>query len=268
MKRKVLIGLVALMTLCGTAYAAVNGSYKGRDIVRTYVNGVEVKSTIPGQMIDGTTMLPMRAVVDAMGGTVKWDSINKRADITVAEKQAQGLTLDQLNKIGESVGLVYVLNASGQQIGTGSGFVTAGNVFVTNYHVAENASSLVIEFGNQSTTVKTSDALFSNPSVDLFAVTVEGKTSLKLNTGTPNNKDKVYTLGYPSKKFTITEGMFVSKWNNDRWVHSALTRAGSSGGILINGNGEVIGVTTAGNDSGINIAVRASILQEELNKLK
>lgn len=270
MKKKLLIGLIALMTISGTAYAAVNGTYKGRDIVSVLVNGKKVTSAVPGQLIDGATMLPLKAIAETLGARVDWDNIKKQASITTAQipmqQPAQGLTLTQLNKVGESVGLVYQLDAQGKQIGTGSAFVVDG-IAVTNWHVADgNAVSLMIDFGSSIQTVAIKDAVFKNESADLIGFKVNGVAGLQLNTADPKNKAKVYALGFPNRKFTITEGMFVSKWNDDRWDHSAKTGSGASGGALINDKGEVIGVTTESNDGGINIAVRASILALELNK--
>lgn len=271
MKKILLIGLIALMTISGTAYAAtaINGLYKGRAIVKVTVNGTEVKSAVPGQLIDGATMLPLRAIAESLGASVVWDGAKQSAAITTQQQPTQsvtGLTLTQLNKIGESVGLVYQLDAQGKQIGTGSAFVVDG-IVVTNWHVADgNAVSLMIDFGSTVQTVAVKDAVFKNEAADLIGFKVSGVTGLRLNTAEPKNKDKVYALGFPSRKFTITEGMFVSKWNDDRWVHSAKTGSGASGGALINDKGEVIGVTSESNDGGINIAIRASILAQELNK--
>lgn len=276
MKRKVIIGSLILMAICSTAYAAsVNGLYKGREIVSVLVNGKAVQSSVPGQIIEGSTMLPLRAIAESLGASVTWDGKKAQASITTTQTTAQtvGLTLEQLNKIGESVGLVYVLNEQGQQIGTGSGFITNGSTFVTNWHVAEKGTSLRIEFGNKTVTVQTKDAVFKNEKADLFGVRVDGYPSLNLNTDVPNSRDKVYALGYPHKKFTITEGTvkyLLADFDASTIVHDAKTEPGSSGSILINSSGDVIGVTAfiaADINSNLNFAIQAKVLQEELNKL-
>jgi S1-C subfamily serine protease len=277
MKKKLFTAFLALMMISGTAYAAtaINGMYKGNPILKLTANGVPLKVTdVPAMNFVGRTVVPVY-LLRQLGVQVDYNAKTQTVDVKMPQQPAQpqpveskGLTLEQLNKIGESVGLVYVLNAQGQQIGTGSGFITNGNVFVTNWHVAENATTLRIDFGGTNVfTVQTKDALFKNELADLFAVNVERMPSLNLNVNTPKNKEKVYAVGYPHHKFTITEGLFVSNWNADRWVHSAKTMAGASGGALINVNGEVIGITTASNDGYLNIAVQAKVLQEELKKL-
>lgn len=260
MKRKIAIITTLFLLICGTAYAA-SGS-----LVRVLVNGKQVQS---GQIIDGSTMLPLKAVAEALGARVDWDNIKKQATITTAPAPVQpaqnGLSLAQLNKIGESVGLVYAYTGQ-QAIAQGSGFIVDTDVFVTNWHVAKGSDTLTINFADKQEVVKVADALFKNEDEDLIGFRVKGYPSLTLNTGTPVNKDKVYALGYPHSKFTITEGMFVDKWNDDEWMHSAQTAPGSSGGLLIDAHGTVLGVTTEANiDGAINTAVRSSILQNELN---
>jgi S1-C subfamily serine protease len=274
MKKKLFTAILALMMISSTAYAAtaINGMYKGRAVVKVVVNGEVVKSTVPGQLIDNATMLPLRAIAESLGASVTWDGKKAQASITTTQTPTQpvetGLTLEQLNKIGESVGLVYVLNAQGQQIGTGSGFITSGNVFVTNWHVAENATSLRIEFENKSVTVQTKDALFKNEVADLFGVKVDGYPSLKLNTELPEKGDKVYSLGYPHKKFTITEGNVILFSYVNTFVHDAKTEPGSSGGIVTDSTGNVIGINVGITEGTTGShAIPSKVLQEELNNL-
>lgn len=273
MKRKILIGVIALFTLCSTAYAAVaiNGLYKGRPIVSVLVNGQKVVSAVPGQIIDNSTMLPLRAIAESLGADVKWDQSRYQASVTIPQEPVQpvqtGLSLEQLNEVGKSVGLVYAFDSNKQLLGTGSGFVVNGT-FVTNWHVAEKATSLEIWFGNQSKTVNVSDAAFNNITNDLIGFTLTGYPSVKLNTEQPNKGDKVYALGYPHRKFQLSEGNILFFTVVGNITHSATTDNGSSGGILINSAGEVIGITNAGMDgTEYNNAIPAQTLQDELNKL-
>lgn len=272
MKKKLLIGLIALMTISGTAYAAtaINGVYKGRAIVKVTVNGTEVKSPVPGQLIDGATMLPLRAIAESLGASVVWDGAKQSASITTPQQPATtGLTLTQLNKIGESVGLVYQLDAQGKQIGTGSAFVVDG-VAVTNWHVADgNAVSLLIDFGSSVQTVAVKDAVFKNEAADLIGFKVGGVAGLKLNTAEPKKGDKVYALGFPKARFAITEGEVLFFTVTGDITHSAEIDNGSSGGVLIDSKGHVIGSTDGALDGTVyNNAIPAKKLQEEINKIK
>ncbi|MBP1934837.1 copper amine oxidase N-terminal domain-containing protein [Ammoniphilus resinae] len=48
--------------------------------IKLIVNGQEINSDVPPQVIDGRTMVPARALVEALGATAKWDD-EKRAVI-------------------------------------------------------------------------------------------------------------------------------------------------------------------------------------------
>jgi len=255
LKRKLLIGLVALMTISGTAYAAtaINGLYKGRSIVAVTVNGQPVKSDVPGQIIDGSTMLPLRAIAESLGAQVDWVQDKYRADIMVKQQPSiqpvqqpvqpvkQGLSLEQLNKIGESVGMITALDASGKAFRAGSGFVINGNVLITNHHVIEGSSSLKITYGLKETILK-SEYIFDDAELDITAMRFDGAPSLKVGPD-PKEGQEVYALGYPQTKFTISEGEVTVYTQGYNILHSAKTDKGSSGGPVINDRGEVIGVT-------------------------
>lgn len=271
MKRKLLVGLAALMTISGTAYAAtaINGLYKGRPIVTVTVNGEPVKSSVPGQVIDGSTMLPMRDIAEAVGAKVTWNQSKYSAEITMPKQPAQqeGLTLAELNKIGESVGMVYSYNGT-NLLGTGSGFVTDGNVFITNEHVVDDGvTSIVVLFGDRRFEFSISDAIFINEERDLAAFTITGMPSLDLNLEQPKAGDKVYALGYPKGKFTITEGEHALLIRG-MYQNTAYITDGSSGGVLIDSKGKVLGVTSVSNDTNRdwNFSIPSPVLQEELNK--
>ncbi|PZD95241.1 hypothetical protein DNH61_11820 [Paenibacillus sambharensis] len=263
MKRKSLaIILVAIFALSTTAFAAKP--------ISLWINGKEVKPAVAPQMINNTTMVPLRVISEALGADVKWDQKQQRVTVTAPQQPVQqaGLTLEQLNKIGESVGIIYAYNGD-QYISQGSGFIVDG-VLVTNWHVLEGATQFVVAFGNKEATLRVADAVFKNETVDLIGFKLAGYPSLKLNTSEPMNKDKVYALGHPARKFTITEGMFVSSsGNGTRWMHSAKTDPGASGGIVINAKGEVIGVSVEALEGGYsNYAVQAKVLKQELAKVK
>ncbi|MDG0791913.1 copper amine oxidase N-terminal domain-containing protein [Cohnella ginsengisoli] len=154
MKKKIALGVLAFSLIAGTAYGANKG-------IQLVVNGQTVKAE--AQIINGVTMVPVRAVGEALGGSASYDKANGRVTVTTPPAASEGLTLEQLNKIGESVGLVYVYDASNNLLGTGSGFITHGDVFVTNAHVAGIGSTIRVEFSSQdAVTLQTKDALFND----------------------------------------------------------------------------------------------------------
>lgn len=71
-----LIGFVLglLVTISGVAFAAQS--------IRVYVDGNEVISDVPAQIINGRTVLPVRSVCEAMGASVSWDEVSNSVYIT------------------------------------------------------------------------------------------------------------------------------------------------------------------------------------------
>lgn len=270
MRRKLILALALFLLTCGTAYAAANGYYKDRPIVRVFVNGQEVKSTVPGQIIDGSTMLPLRDIAEALGARVDWDQATYSAKITTQSSPVEvqeGLSLAELNKIGESVPILYVYDANGNYLGQGSGFVY-NDLIITNHHVVAGAAQIEVRFGGKVEKVA-ANLVFDNPDTDLAAFRLPGYPSLKLASNEPKKGDKVYVLGYPDHKFTITEGTITAftTFGNDI-SHDAVTNPGSSGGPVVNTSGEVIGVSVGGGlHPKYNSAVHLSKLIAEVDKL-
>ncbi len=81
--RKVFI-LVALVAVLATGRAAPASA---SNPIRLCVNGQEVHSSVPPQIINGRTMVPIRFVAEALGADVAWDSATKTATITKGELQ-------------------------------------------------------------------------------------------------------------------------------------------------------------------------------------
>ncbi|AFH59817.1 GDSL-type esterase/lipase family protein [Paenibacillus caseinilyticus] len=101
MKKISLIAAGILLFTAGVASgSSINGDYKGNPIVKLTVNGKEVVSEIPAQIIDGTTMLPLRAISEALGaeqskiswkpGTYAVDLLVRTPDIPEALDQQIG----------------------------------------------------------------------------------------------------------------------------------------------------------------------------------
>lgn len=50
--------------------------------IKIFVNSKEIKSDVPAQMVNGRTMVPLRAIGEALGVDVAWDSANNTVIIT------------------------------------------------------------------------------------------------------------------------------------------------------------------------------------------
>ncbi|AFV11438.1 copper amine oxidase-like protein [Thermacetogenium phaeum DSM 12270] len=80
-KAFVLVALVAVLATSGSAPASASNP------IRLCVNGQEVHSSVPPQIINGRTVVPIRFVAEALGADVAWDGATKTATITKGELQ-------------------------------------------------------------------------------------------------------------------------------------------------------------------------------------
>ncbi|MDB5054448.1 MAG: serine protease [Bacilli bacterium] len=215
---------------------------------------------------------------------INGDELIKRAiSNTSSENTKPILTATDIEKLTNSIGVIYTFDRNNQPIAQGSGFMVAPiGLIVTNHHVLNGANHETIKINGQI--YQSNFYTFDNPTTDLYGIALntddQGKYKndiqfpyLKLNTTLPKVGDKVYAVGSPKDlENTISEGI-VSGIRNVNGVtmiqHTANTDHGSSGGVLFNEYGEVIGVTSSGFDgTSLDFAISASYVQDELNKLK
>lgn len=155
-----------------------------------------------------------------------------------------------------TIGSVYQTSGGTKQ-SRGSGFIiTSDGYVVTNYHVVEGASSVVVQtFGGATydATVKGYDV-----SNDVALLKIEAENLPTVSFGSSDNLqvgDQVVAIGNPLGEltFSMTVGYVSAK---DRVVNTegdsitmlqtdAAINAGNSGGPLFDMNGKVIGIITA-----------------------
>jgi S1-C subfamily serine protease len=174
----------------------------------------------------------------------------------------QPMTAKEIAKLQNAVGYVLVYDEAGKPLGQGSGFVLKGNIFVTNYHVAGEAAKITVSVDKQ--TYDLSEwYYFKDKDKDIFAAAIsssfdsEGKPNgtspshtLEYTKALPEVGDKVYAIGSPNGlENTVSDGIVSSIRTIDGVTyiqHTADTEPGSSGGVLLNEYGEVLGITTFG----------------------
>lgn len=80
-RRPVAVAVVFALLL--TAAVATGGNeYKGFPVAQVIVNGKPVQSDVPAIIMDGRTLLPVRAVAEAIGGKVDWNQDTYTVNIT------------------------------------------------------------------------------------------------------------------------------------------------------------------------------------------
>ena len=182
-----------------------------------------------------------------------------------------------------------MFNRQVTQSGAGSGWVLdKSGIVVTNNHVVEGASKVVLQFADGHTYEATSSNIFRDPTTDLAIIKVS-LPDLKQGTVGDSGKlrvgDWVVAIGNPlgkgiKAKEGIVSGLKVSLSTDaddalyDLIETSAAINQGNSGGPLLNMKGEVIGITSAkiasvgveGMGYAISINTALPILQELITK--
>ncbi|MEQ8174616.1 MAG: stalk domain-containing protein [Syntrophomonadaceae bacterium] len=78
LKDKLVLTLVLIAGLLG----ALSVGAWAQEPIRLFVNGVEVHSDVPPQVINGRTMVPAAALAQALGAKVEWDAANRAVMVT------------------------------------------------------------------------------------------------------------------------------------------------------------------------------------------
>lgn len=166
-------------------------------------------------------------------------------------------------KVEPAVGIVRGYDNRGQEISIGTGFIISqAGEFITNRHVIENASYVEIELSNGKK-VGIKRILGVRGNIDLVKMQLDTQALLPYLTITdklPVKGEEVLAIGNPTGlKFVVSNGI-VSAIQSLQEISSgqliqftAPVSPGSSGGPLINLQGEVIGIVTLTKVTGQNL---------------
>ena len=177
------------------------------------------------------------------------------------------------NKIKNSVVIIMAGKADDKSSVEGSGFVIARNQVVTNFHVVRDADLAVVAFQDgRRENVK--GVVFFDPDQDLVVLSVPTNDVPPIPLGDElslHQGDHVLALGAPEGlTLSLTDGI-VSAFRKVKGTFMIQSTApishGSSGGPLMNEQGQAVGITTLGvnnNVAGIYFAVGVSDLKQLL----
>lgn len=248
MKKKTLVILIAaaLVILAGCSFTQALSPFLGGTTNTT--------ATIP----------PATDQATPSTGTTTAQTVN--ADVMMVVQNTFQRIYESVNP---SVVNIQVLENYGWTTisGEGSGFVwNEEGYIVTNNHVVENASEITIVFSDGTTS--TASVVGTDPQSDLAVVKVnpKGLSLTPVELGDSHQVkvgDLVIAIGNPyglagtmtqgivsalSRSLTVDESSMFSRTNYtipDIIQTDAAINPGNSGGVLVNVNGEVIGVTAA-----------------------
>ncbi|MEB2787329.1 S1C family serine protease [Algoriphagus persicinus] len=189
------------------------------------------------------------------------------AQAPVLQKENSAKTLSDLfqqNK--DAVFLIYTSTEDDDFQGTGF-FISEEGIGVSNYHVFEGTSKGLetIELSNGKK-LKVSEVLHFDRENDYIIFKVNNTQrvqSLKLSLSTPNVGEEVFAIGNPKGlEHTLSTGIISAVRGNGKVLQTTTEIThGSSGGPLMNMDGEVVGITTAGlGEANLNFAINIQSL--------
>jgi len=178
------------------------------------------------------------------------------------------LTPEQIYaRCADAVFFIEVLDKDGEVIKTGSAFfISEDGLAVTNCHVIADATSARVKLANGETREITGIYDFSLATdCALIQVAGSGYPTLTIARYTPATGAEVYTIGNPIGLINTFSRGIVSTANRvlddgTRYIQiDAPISHGSSGGALLDAQGRVIGITSAGFTQGQNLNLAVPI---------
>ena len=183
-------------------------------------------------------------------------SIDEQENIRIYEKSSRAV----VNISNIAVNYDFFYRAIPSESGSGTGFIIGeSGIIVTNYHVVENASKLVVTLSNNSQWP--GKLIGADPNNDLAIVRIQAPGDSYDILEFSNSNDivvgqKVLALGNPfGLRQTLTTGIISALGRtiaakNGRKIEGiiqtdAAINPGNSGGPLLDSEGKVIGINTA-----------------------
>jgi len=187
----------------------------------------------------------------------------------IGEPQSARLPLNQLFKKYQSA-VFMVFTSDGLLDYQGSGFfISADGVAVCNYHVFEGTTKgmeIIKTANGQELKVERVLAQSTEDDFIIFKVRLNSKvqfTPIPIAQRNPEIGEDVFAIGNPrGLENTLSKGIVSGYRDNGNLIQTTTEIThGSSGGPLLNMQGEVVGITTAGvGEANLNFAVNIKLL--------
>jgi len=251
--------------LAGSAYAAKIGS----PIILT---GKSADSRIINYFAD---KIPNIGQLNILGGEA---AVSTSLANSYLGFESSVLTAKEIfSRVSHSVVYIETYDSAGNSVACGSGFIvdSANGKVVTNYHVINGAQSAKVKISTGAIyTVE--KVLGYDQAADIAILKINGFGLKAVSIGdseTVETGDKIYAIGNPlGLENTMSDGLISSKSrvvDGTSYIQiSAPISHGSSGGVLLNEQGKVIGITSAGIDDGqnLNFAIPINALKPMLTQ--
>ncbi len=174
-------------------------------------------------------------------------------------------SFEELALLASSIVMIAVYNRAGEPIATGSGIMIGRDGYIlTNNHVTRGGCFFAVRIEDDENIYKTNEIIKYNTVLDLAVIRIDRRLHpLPLYKGRKLVRgQKVVAIGSPLGMFNSVSDGIISGFREidsvDMIQFTAPISHGSSGGALLNMQGEVIGISTAGIDEGQNINLAVS----------
>ena len=170
-------------------------------------------------------------------------------------------SFEELALLASSIVMIEVHDQRGKPMGTGSGVMIGKDGFIlTNHHVTRGGYSFSVRIEDDSAVYRTNEIIKYNSVFDLSVIRI-GKVLSPLPVYRGAKKlvrgQKVVAIGSPLGLFNSVSDGIISGFREidtvDMIQFTAPISHGSSGVAVLNMQGEIIGISTAGFDGGQNI---------------
>lgn len=170
-------------------------------------------------------------------------------------------SFEELALLASSIVMIEVHDRTGRAVSTGSGIMIGKDGYIlTNHHVAGKGSFFAVRIEDDDVVYRTDEMIKYNSVLDLAVIRI-GRTLKPLPVYQGGKKlvrgQKVVAIGSPLGLFNSVSDGIISGFRKidsvDMIQFTAPISHGSSGGAVLNMQGEVIGISTAGIDQGQNL---------------
>lgn len=170
-------------------------------------------------------------------------------------------SFEELARLASSVVMIAIHDGNGDIIGTGSGIMIGrAGYILTNNHVTAGGRFYSVRMEEDEKTYPTDEVIKYNYNLDLAVIRIQKELApIPIYKGAEKlvRGQRVVAIGSPLGLFNSVSDGIISGFRTIKDVNmiqfTAPTSPGSSGGAVLNMNGEVIGISTAGMDNGQNL---------------
>lgn len=208
-----------------------------------YKNGQAIPVETPAQIVDGSTLVPLRFIAESANATVDWDEATRTVYIITSESASTENQITPEEKLKKSSVQIHTNKWQGSGV-----ILSSDGYIVTNYHVLEQATEIKVEFSDRSVYSGEVHIAGYDTARDLVVIKIDAQNLPAAPMGDSDNVeigDVVTAVGSPNGVLNVITTGAVTDKNDFIISSSAYITGGSSGGGLFNEAGQVIGINSS-----------------------